>query len=56
MNRAIVILMLSVVTFPFYIVAYGISKLFRLKDNENMPTVAEWLLAYREELEEVEVL
>lgn len=56
MNKAIIILVLSLVTFPFYSVAYGISKMLKLKDNEDMPTLAEWLLMYQEELEQAEDL
>lgn len=44
---------------PFYITAYAISKLFRIKGNEDMPTLKEWFymfnhMEYNEEYKTVE--
>lgn len=40
--RVAVCLPLTVVLFPCYAMGYGISKLFRLRDHEDMPTLKEW--------------
>lgn len=35
-------ILLVIVTFPFYVTAYAISHVLRLPDYDNMPDPAEW--------------
>lgn len=41
---------LSIVMFPFYACAYGLSHLLKLKDREDMPTFKEWFIIEQEEI------
>ena len=41
MNKSI--LFLSLVTLPFYSIAYVLAYMFNMKDKEDMPTITEWI-------------
>lgn len=48
------ILLLTIIMLPAYAGAYAIANIFRMKDRQDMPTIAEWLSLYKEVDEEEE--
>ena len=54
MKKRILCRIISIVMFPFYALAYGISQALKLKDRENMPTFSEWFNV--DEIDEIEMV
>lgn len=44
----IIVMILSVLTFPFYCGAYILAYALHMKNREDMPTLTEWLNLYKE--------
>lgn len=42
MRKRIIYRSIQIVLFPFYLGAYTIAHLLRVRDMENMPTIKEW--------------